>query len=412
MRITELLKGKSVCIWGYGREGKSTENFIKKCCEDVSIAIHEGDRSGINEEQFDLIIKSPGIVMEEEHPKYTSQTQLFLMEFSKQTIGITGTKGKSTTTALMAHTLGKTAGRPVLFLGNIGLPCLDYYEEIGPETIIVFEMSCHQLAHTTVSPHIAIFLNLYEDHLDYYKTMDKYFTAKSHIAAYQSEEDYYLCGENVPDFETRGKKTVFEYGKKYDYSLKLLGEHNQYNAHIVDYVCSSIFGRDSKEVRLAMSDFTALPHRLQNLGCFNGIDYYDDSISTIPEAAIQACESVANIGTILIGGMDRGIEYDILEAFIPKHSQIQFICMYESGKRVYDETLAKAADGPLDRLPNMQYVANLEEAVALAAELTPSGKACVLSPAAASYGYFKNFEHRGDVFQELVKNAGYTCRDN
>ncbi len=401
MKITDFLNGKKVLIWGYGREGKSTENFIKTCCTNVVVDVFEGDRKDIAEDQYDYIIKSPGIVMLEDNPKYTSATELFLMEFRDQTIGITGTKGKSTTTALLAHALANSQDRPVLFLGNIGKPCLDYYSEITSDSIIVFEMSCHQLAHGDTSPHIGVFLNLYEDHLDYYKTMDKYFTAKSHIGAYQKPGDILLCGENVPEFESAGDKKVFGYDSSaYSYELKLLGEHNQYNANIVHYICCEIFDCEDGRVRSAMKDFAGLPHRLQFAGEYEGIRYYDDSISTIPEACIQASESVPDVQTLLVGGMDRGIDYDILEDFILKRNDLKFICMYASGERVKNETISRNDGKAVD---NIYQVEDLEAAVEMAKKITDRNKACVLSPAAASYGYFKNFEHRGDVFQELIK---------
>ena len=130
MNIADKLSGKKVLIWGYGREGQSTERFLRSFCKDVQIEVFEGKREGIAEDAFDYIIKSPGIVMEEEYPKYTSQTQLFLEQFRDQTIGITGTKGKSTTSTLLYTVLGKCTDREVLLLGNIGQPCLDYYGQI------------------------------------------------------------------------------------------------------------------------------------------------------------------------------------------------------------------------------------------------------------------------------------------
>ena len=173
MKITDKLNDKRILLWGYGLEGKSTEKFINKYCKVRSLTVFQGKREDIDEDAYDLIIKSPGIVAETLSDKYSSMTDLYLEQFSGQVIGITGTKGKSTTSSLMYSVLRQCTDRPVLLVGNIGLPALDYFGEITPDTIIVFEMSCHQLAHAKISPHIALFLHLYEEHPDYYGTMDK-----------------------------------------------------------------------------------------------------------------------------------------------------------------------------------------------------------------------------------------------
>lgn len=394
MTIKDAVEGKRILIWGYGREGKSSEHYLKEYCNCASIEIYEGTIDGIDEEKYDLILKSPGIVMDGDRSKYSSQTELFLGQYRNQVIGITGTKGKSTTSAMTAHVLRDCTGKNVILLGNIGLPCMDYCPDITEDTIIVFEMSCHQLKHTKVSPHISVFLNLFEEHLDYYKTMEAYFTAKSHIAAYQTGEDYYFCGENVPEFKTDAQKTVIDKSGISENELMIFGEHNQLNAKFVRTIAENVFGCKKEDVIESLKSFTGLPHRLQSVGEFAGIKWYDDSISTIPEAAISALESIPDIHTILIGGMDRGISYEILENYMKSHKEFRYICMYETGKRIADEI------GSLD---NMIVTGDLYEAIEKAVELTPKGSGCVMSPAAASYGYFKNFEERGEKFCEKIK---------
>lgn len=392
--VIHLLQDKRILIWGYGREGKSTENFLSRMCKPASVTVFEGLREDIREEDYDIIIKSPGIKMEEDDPKYYSQTELFLEQYRDQVIGITGTKGKSTTSTMLYQVLQENTDKKVMLMGNIGLPCLDYFEEITEDTIVVFEMSCHQLAHTNVSPHVAVFLNLYEEHLDYYGILEKYFAAKSHIAWYQEAQDYFFVGENVPEIPCKGQMTVMPYDFSPRYELQILGEQNQYNAEIVCRIATEVYGCTESGVRETLRKFTGLPHRLQFVGEYAGIRYYDDSISTIPEAAVNAVKSVPDTGTVIIGGMDRGIDYTVLEQFIKARKDVNFICAYETGKRIYEV---------VSDCKNAYLVEDLAEAVAKARELTPAGKACVLSPAAASYGYFKNFEERGEVFQALVR---------
>ena len=256
MKITNKLSDKRVLLWGYGLEGRSTEKFIRKYCAVRELAVFQGKREEIDEDAYDYIVKSPGIVAENLSDKYTSMTELFLEEFSDQVIGITGTKGKSTTSSLMFTVLSRCSGRPAILVGNIGLPALDYYGEITPDTIIVFEMSCHQLAHAKISPHIALFLNLYEEHLDYYGTMDKYFRAKANITVNQKPGDYFFAGDNVPAIGTAARKTVISYDDPMRFDMSLKGEHNQFNARFVYAVSTELFGCDPEKVREALKEFT------------------------------------------------------------------------------------------------------------------------------------------------------------
>ena len=389
---THEFDDKSILIWGYGREGRSTEEFLKTACRPKKIEIFEGKKEDIREDLYDLIIKSPGIVMEEDDPKVTSQTEIFLKAHRKNTIGITGTKGKSTTSAMLYHVLRECLDRKVILLGNIGEPCLNHYEEMSEDAVAVFEMSCHQLAHTKVSPHIAVFLNLFEEHLDYYGTFEKYARAKRNITLYQDDTDVLYLGENL-DISTAAKTVVISRDQVADYDLQVLGEHNDYNAEFVCRIATEQFGIQKDKVLESLKGFTGLPHRLQLLGEKDGISYYDDSISTIPSATISALRSVDNAYSVLIGGMDRGIHYEELTDFVRAHPEYAYIFMYESGQRIYRE---------LQELQNCCFEQDLAAAVERAKRITPQGKACILSPAAASYGYFKNFEERGERFRAYV----------
>lgn len=392
MKINEQLKDKRILIFGYGREGKSTENYIKSHLSYTSLDIFEGKIEDIDEDKYDVIIKSPGIVMLEDNPKYTSQTELFLNQFSNQTIGITGTKGKSTTSSLLAHVL-KGCGKKAILLGNIGKPCFDLIDEIDDDTVIVFELSCHQLLHIDKAPHIAVFLNLFEEHLDYYGTMERYFGAKANIISHQTELDVSYMGENVPNIVSSSRKNVIA-RVEHDFDISIKGEHNRLNAEFVYRIAVDEFGCNENDIRKAIYSFKGLPHRLEYFVTVNGVDYYDDSISTIPEAAISAVESIDNTKVLIIGGMDRGIDYDILVDFIKKREDLFFVLCYATGKRIIEA---------LGSIENTVYVDELDKALTEAVKRASSGDAVVLSPAAPSYGYFKNFEERGEYFKSLVK---------
>lgn len=395
MDIVSRFKDKKVLLWGYGAEGKSSENFLKRACETACIDVYEGNREELPLNEYDIIIKSPGVPGNfRAEPKITSQTQLFLEAFGDRTIGITGTKGKSTTTAMLYAVLNENLPEGACLLGNIGLPCLDAYEDMrDSKKIAVYEMSCHQLFNNTVSPHIAIFLNLFEDHLDYYGTRENYFMAKSHIARHQLPSDYLIAGSTVPFIETKAQRIDIADVNEYKYEMNVLGIHNQFNAEVIFEVATKLYGLSEEGVLKSIKEFKALPHRLQYFGTYNGVKYYDDSISTIPEATISALESVPDTQTVIVGGMDRGIDYSVLIEGIRERKDVNFICCYESGEHVYSE---------VSELDNTYYVPDLKEAVKLAKEKTTAGSV-VLSPAAASYGYFKNFMERGEVFQALVK---------
>lgn len=400
MNIISELNNKKILIWGYGREGKSTERFLQTHCPSSDFEIYEGPESNIQFDNYDLVIKSPGICTSIENEKLTSQTELFLSQFGDKTIGITGTKGKSTTSSLLYSTLSSHFPNKVLLVGNIGYPCLDYYDDIIEDSIIVFELSCHQLYNCRYSPHVAVFLNLFEDHLDYYGNKENYFNAKSSITSHQNSNDYLFCGSTVPQLITKAKTIYLPDVKQTLYDIPLLGEHNQYNANVVYLVCSKLFNMTDEEIKSAFSSFHGLPHRMEFIGRVDGIDYYDDSISTIPEATIQAIQSIKNTRSVIIGGMDRNIDYSLLINYIRSHKDILYIFAYSSGERIYRE---------VDDLSCCILVSDLQAAVNKAKVHTPKYGACILSPAAASYGYFKNFEARGDAFKQLVFDVGDTA---
>lgn len=395
MSITDKFENKQVLIWGYGAEGKSSENFLKKFCNPSCIEIFEGKFEDIKADDYDYIIKSPGIPGDYPDEKYTSQTELFLEEFRDRTIGITGTKGKSTTTSMLFKVLTNLITNRVFLVGNIGIPCLDYYADMHEDSqaIAVMEMSCHQLNNVHVSPHFAVFLNLHEEHLDYYKTYEKYALAKMNIAKYQIPGDKVFSGESVPRLDTRGLEYRIPEFEETKYDLKILGQHNQWNAEFVKKVCVSALKLNEDDVISEIEKFEGLPHRLEFIGNLNGVDYYDDSISTIPLACINACKSIPNIKVAIIGGMDRGIGYEELIKFIKEERDIVFLCAYATGERIYEE-----AGKPF----NCMKVKDIDEAIEVLLKYVEKGDAVVLSPAAASYGYFKNFAERGEYFKKKV----------
>ena len=436
--LSNYTNGRSVCILGFGREGRSTYTKLAQYCSPSSITIcdlNPVDRKN-NEipesvgiitgkdyqsslDNFDIVFKSPGIVLDK-HPSQlkcdvTSETQVFFKVYREQIIGITGTKGKSTVTSLIYHILSHS-GINAHIAGNIGIPVFEIADNMTADSVVVCELSCHQLEYMTVSPATAVFLNLYEEHLDHYGTIENYYNAKKNIYLHQLATDTLIINSAIkPDNIAPEIITVSNTDDSADIfvengivngipdgsytiptdRIKLLGIHNHYNIAVACEVCRRYV--TDEQFTEGLCSFSPLAHRLEFVGIYRNIRWYDDSISTACATACEAVKSVPECGTILIGGMDRGIDYTPLVDFLTK-SDVNVICMEASGKRVFDMlTAASTAD-------RVHYVPHLADAVELAAEITPSGKSCVLSPAAASYGIFKNFEERGDAFKEIVKN--------
>ena len=439
--VMQPMEGKNVLILGYGREGQATLHMLQKLVPGAKLTVADireqqlpegvhgifgdGYQDGLT--AYDVVIKSPGIVLADKSvavlERVTSQTELFLRAYRKQVIGITGTKGKSTTTALTWHIL-KSVRPDTLLMGNIGIPAFLQAEAIGPDTLIVYELSCHQLEYTHVSPHVAVLLNLFEEHLDHYGTKEAYFNAKRNICRFQNEDDLYFCNllqkDDVPDAKAKRITMQQAPDAKADLSVvgrevridghvlplpegctRLAGEHNLYNIGVAYGICRQ-FGVTDDQFMAALADFEPLPHRLQRVGTFEGVTYYDDSISTACETAIGAMEALASagVGSILLGGMDRGIDYSSLVDFLmqaPADNPSYLILMPDSGMRVGEMLKERGFDQN-----RLIFTDGLKQAVQKAKQVTPKGKVCLLSPAAASYGFFKNFEERGEFFQKYV----------
>ena len=433
------LDGKKVALLGFGREGKATYALLRKYLPDLSITVCdlkeqspvEGDNNlffetGENYQKnllsFDVVFKSPGIVLEDPSEellrKVTSQTELFLSLYGDRTIGVTGTKGKSTTASLIAHVL-KENGVDALLLGNIGIAAFTVLEQIGENTVPVYELSCHQLEYEKYSPKTAVLLNFFEEHLDHYGTFENYKNAKKNIFLHQKNTDRLFVLEDclseiVPVSNTvtfsRGKtsdifiddRTVV-YGERSitvdEHLCPLKGSHNMYNIAAA-YGVALDYGISDEGFLRALYSFKTLPHRMQYFGCYHGIHWYDDSISTVGATLMGAVESLKSVGSLIIGGMDRGIDYSDLISFLPDCKAKVLIFLPDSGWRILREMEAAGKDlsGKL-----LLTAKDLREAVALAKAHTPKGDSCLLSPAAASYGYFRDFEERGDCFQTWAK---------
>lgn len=414
MKIVEL-KNKKILILGFAREGKSVFNFLRKNDSSLNItiwdqknvdgAIKVGEWKEIkNWDKFDVIIKSAGIPLKnlpvEIFPKLTSETQIFFDMCPSEIIGITGTKGKSTTTALI-HEILKAAGKKTVLVGNIGKPALDYLDEIDKDTIVVFELSSHQLQTLTVSPHIAVFTNVYPEHLDYYLDFNNYTKAKVNITKFQTENDYFIFNKNFP---IKSKAIKIPFGKDIKIKSQLLGEHNLYNISAAKKV-ADIYKISDGVFKKAVANFRPLGHRLELIGEFRGVKFYDDSLATIPEATIAAINALGDkINTIILGGFDRGIDFTILAQKILNTNIINLILFPTTGEKIWDKILE--IDPTAVRKFKSIKVQNMEEAVKASYKFTTSRKVVLLSCASTSFNLFKDYADRGSQFKEWVVKLG------
>jgi UDP-N-acetylmuramoylalanine--D-glutamate ligase len=438
--ILNRLRGKRVLVLGFGREGRSTLCFLNKYLPDANVAVadknamegvtHSGEHYLEAMYDYDIVIKTPGISLKDFDTKgveITSQTDLFLSQFHAQTIGISGTKGKSTTTSLIYHLL-KSSGRDAILTGNIGIPCFDVMESIGPQSIVVYELSAHQLEYVHNSPRVGVLLNVFEEHLDHFGTMERYKSSKLNLLRFMGEDDTAVIHESLLNdaldlFVNNKVFSLFDFDDEIDrIALPLKGEHNYLNVKAALLACDA-YGVDYRELIPYLYTFKPLEHRLEPVGTFDGVTFVNDSISTIPQAAISACQALGRVDFLLLGGFDRGIDYQPLVDFLKTHPVPHLLFTGKAGERIMhlmdgvstgsttcEIKAAEFLEGsqkvkvpePVEG-PTLFYYANMEEAFNYISTHAKHGDVCLLSPAASSYDQYKNFEERGKKFKQLAQ---------
>ncbi len=422
--IINRLRGKKILIAGFGREGKSTLNFLQKYLPEAVIGIADKNKSAFesvdNEKyklfsgedylhsfpEFDVVIKTPGISVKDTEidiSKITSQTDLFLEAYHNQVIGVTGTKGKSTTSTLIYHLI-KESGRDVILAGNIGIPIFDCIDDINERTIIVYELSAHQLQFINKSPHVGILLNIFEEHLDHFGSFEKYKEAKINILRFMSKDDFAILNNRLCQ-ETNyleNKSVDFENYDFKDLDIKwneipLVGEHNKLNVKAALCACAS-FGLSLENLIQHLYTFKPLEHRQEFVGTFNGVKFYNDSISTIPQATIAALKTINNVNFLLLGGFDRGIDYEPLISYLKDNVVQNILVTGQAG-----HTIKKQLQS-VDYKGNIIEYTDMQSAFEIMAKFAKTDDVCLLSPAASSYDRYKNFEERGKIFKEFANN--------
>ena len=406
-QLKALLEGRKILIAGYGREGRSAERLINRLVPNTDYFVADGNEQIAAEaaKGYDLIIKSPGVPMRVMGGvECSSLTDLYLQVYGDKTVGVTGTKGKSTTASLIHHLLPGS-----ILAGNIGIPLFDILDDLHEDSIVVAELSCHQLENIHRAPHISVLLNLFQEHLDHYENYMGYKMAKMQIGLRQRENDHFFyCSDNAELAELVGSLSMP--GFIHPYSINnitdeertlleacpLEGEHNRSNALVACRVASLVTRQPISTFNSQLSTFQGLHHRMERVGEYRGITWYDDSISTIPAAAIAAVKALGRVDTLILGGFDRGIDYSPLVDFLKEAHLRNVVFVGKAGKRIFNQLSTF----------NFQFSTLIEDdytkIVPWCAEHTPQGGVVLLSPAAASYDAFRNFEHRGDFYREQI----------
>lgn len=417
MNLKEIEKKKTL-ILGFGREGENTFSFLRSIFPDKifyiadrkelenfdkkkkklieselktkKIKINFGKKYLDSLKEYDLIIKSPGIpfkiIPKAVLPKITSQTEIFFDNFKGRIVGVTGTKGKGTTSSFIYSVL-KESGKKVFLAGNIGKPVLDFVSK--KESIFVYELSSHQLHNLKSSPEIAVLLNIYPDHLDYYQSFKEYVSSKENITRHQTQKDFLIYNEKDPIVKKIAKRSK---AKK----IPVKGDCLSLNINAAKEV-AKIFKIPPRKSLKIIKETSFMEHRLEFVGNFKGINFYNDSASTIPESTIFALDYLkGKVDALILGGSEKKLSFKKLAQRIEKSKVKTLIFFPVTGKKIWKEIKKKEKF-------NCFFTDSMKEAVKICFSHTQKGKICLLSPACASFTNFKDYTERGRLFKKYAK---------
>jgi len=444
-----------IAIVGYGIEGQSSYEYfvahgheITICDQSTDISVPDGAATRLGEQyldnldQYDMVVRTAGMppkVILDANPgvaeKITTQLNEFLRACpTKNVIGITGTKGKGTTSTLVTKMLEaalrpssgsstvqlrspSTAGKQVFLGGNIGMALFSFIDQIQPDSWVILELSSFQLMDLKFSPHIAVCLMVVPEHLNWHADMDEYIASKSHLFAQQTPDDIAIyfaendtskqiasagSGQKIPYFSEPGatvqNKSIVIDGQEIckTTELKLLGKHNWQN------VCAAVTAawqvtQDVEAVRSVLTTFSGLAYRLEFVRELNGVKYYNDSFGTTPETAIVALQAFTQPKVVILGGSDKGATYDELAAAVKANSVRKALLIGEQAANIQTA---------LETVGFTDFAAGgttMDEIVKNARNAAQSGDVVLLSTACASFDMFENYKDRGNQFTTAVQ---------
>ncbi len=427
----DQFKDKKIAVIGEGIEGKSSAEFLKKQGAEVEIRDKtQGENYLEGLDKFDLVVRSPGVRLSElerfvSKEKITSQTKLFMDLCPAKIIGVTGTKGKGTTSSLIYEML-KAEGKDAYLGGNIGLPPFEFLEKLDKDSWVVLEMSSFQLQDLTKSPHIAVVLMITSEHLDYHKDVYEYIESKRNILKYQVEGDFAIINSdyiasNESDLHTQGKVYFVSREREVEEGcfalaneiflrvkgntipvidtreLLLRGNHNHENACAAT-MAAYLAGVKVRTLTKVLESFKGLEHRLELVDTINGVEYYNDSFSTIPETTIAAIKSFKNPEILILGGSSKQSNFEELGEVIGSAENIKAIIQIgEEWSRIKAEIKNVRPETLI-----IEGAKNMEQVIAAASKIAVPGDVVLLSPACASFDKFKNYKDRGEQFKNEV----------
>lgn len=447
-----MIKSQKILIYGLGKEGvaaalylaeknnvtaiddRSKENFdhqiVKKLAKATVKLYFAKDLP--KSENFNLIVRSPGI--RPDSPKIqkflqkgvsqTTSTAIFFKECPATIIGVTGTKGKGTTSTLICEIL-KTAGINAYVAGNIGTPMLEILPKLNPKSVAVLELSSFQLMDLTRSPHIAVVLMVTSEHLDWHKSQSEYISSKLPIVSHQKPDDFAIINWDFPNSKFFAKNSIakiISFSTKTESadvfasrgsivsniiqkdqnvvdlkSIKLPGRHNLQNICAAIAV-AKVLKISDKIIQKAVCTFPGLPNRLELIAKINGVSYYNDSFSTTPETSIAAIEAFANPKVVILGGSSKKADFSELAKSIADSTSIRAIVLIG-----YETKKIKAALSKYKiKFPISEGARNMQQIISQTLKFSKAGDIVLLSPACASFDMFKNYQDRADQFKEEV----------
>ncbi len=428
----DIFKNKKIAVVGKGIEGESSAKFLEgKGAKVTIIDEKQGEKYLEGLDEYDLVVRSPGVKISTlekfvTKDKITSQIKIFFDLCPCEIIGVTGTKGKGTTSSLIYEML-KKQGLDAYLGGNIGLPPFEFLDKLNVQSKVVLELSSFQLMDLKKSPHIAIMLMVTSEHLNYHNSLKEYVDAKRNILRHQKEKDIAILNRDYPatnesDIHTGGK--IFTTSRERESlnegcfvrdgkiwlriekeetqvidakDILLPGKHNLENvcaAVIAAYLC----GVEIENIVWVFKTFKGLEHRLELVATINGVRYYDDSFSTIPETAIAAIEAFKEPEILILGGSGKNSNFSELAKVISKAENIKAII----GIGVEWERIKEEIAVYKSTIPVVEGAKDMQTIVQAASKIAENGDVVLLTPACASFGMFKNYKDRGEQFKKEI----------
>lgn len=416
------------------------ESSIEKLSQYKNITYILGQHRTEDFTNVDMVIKNPVIPWTNEYVKLAEKhkvpvemdSSIFFSLCKAPIIGVTGTKGKTTTASLCAHIL-EQAKKKVVRIGIGQMGVLGNFSKITSESVVVFELSSWRLSalnHIKKSPHLAVLTNIYPDHLNYYKTPEAYIADKKNIFLFQKEKDILIANfddEAVRDIAQDAKGMIIWFSQKKEIDgdgvfvkdgkiyarregeekeflslekIPLKGEHNVTNV-LAAVTAMLAHGLSLKQIAFGIEGFPKIPHRLEYVGEKNGVRYYNDTAATIPEAAIAALRFFADPIILIAGGSDKKLQFDTFAKEILKRSKGLILFKGEATEKLLRALKDHLPIRKKDR--QFEVVESMAKAVELASQCAEAGDVVLLSPGAASFGIFQNEFDRGEQFRKAVE---------